>query len=383
MRWLDRPSSSRSLLALLLFVVTCAFGACVLEETDTDDDEDGSGTSTETSNGPGGPGGPGSGGNTGAGGAGSGAQGQGGVQPPACDAFVPRWVEPEVVIGPTGLQNKIVALMDSAQNDIFLTMYQLTCSACVSGLVNAKNRGVNVRVILDYDQFSNNSSKNTLINAGISVKDAPSEFVHAHAKVMVIDQSVALVMSANMNVYSMSSERNYGVIDRDPQDVSQLLAILERDWAGSGAIDTSCTRLIISPENSRARVLELINSATQTLDFEIMYISDSEVKNAIKTKMSQGVQVRVLFAMPEWIDENVATAQELKAAGAQTKYLYTYEIHAKLVVADGVALVASHNMSYNSLENNREVGMLVTETGPAATITQQFATDWAQGTPAP
>jgi len=103
------------------------------------------------------------------------------------------------------------------------------------------------------------------------------------------------------------------------------------------------------------------------------------VMSAVKAKAAGGTQVRVLLAMPEWISDNTATAAELQAAGIPAKFLYTYELHAKLVIADGVALVGSQNMSYNSIENNREVGMLVTEQAPAAQIAQQFNTDWNQG----
>jgi phosphatidylserine/phosphatidylglycerophosphate/cardiolipin synthase-like enzyme len=117
--------------------------------------------------------------------------------------------------------------------------------------------------------------------------------------------------------------------------------------------------------------------------FEAMYITDDQVLSAIKAKLAQGVAVRVLFAHPEWIDSNVATATELKAAGAQTKYLYQYEVHAKMVIADGVAFVGSENYSWNSLTNNREVGMLVTEPNAAAQIKQQVEADWAQGVAAP
>jgi phosphatidylserine/phosphatidylglycerophosphate/cardiolipin synthase-like enzyme len=262
-------------------------------------------------------------------------------------------------------------------------MYQLYCQPCVSALINAKNRGVNVRVLLDYNQGSNNGAKSALQSAGVELKPSPAEFNHAHAKVLIIDHDEAVVMSANMNDYSFSSERNYGVIDHDPQDVAQLLSIFDRDWAGQGTIDTSCTRLIISPLNARQRTLEFINSAQTSLDFAVMYISDAEVLSAAKAKAAQGVPVRALFAMPEWIGENAATAAELKAAGVQTKYLYTYELHAKLVIVDGVPMVGSENMSYNSLENNREIGLLVTEPGPASQIMQQFETDWSQGVAAP
>ncbi len=312
-----------------------------------------------------------------------GAGGMGGVQPPACDAWVPRWQEPETLVGPTGLQARLVELMGGATNQLSLMMYQLSCTACVDGLIAARERGVQVRVLLDYEQTVNQSAIAALEGAGIEVKAAPAAFNHAHAKVMILDGEAAVVMSANMNVYSMSSERNYGVIDRDPQDVAQLMALFERDWTGNGAVDTSCTRLVLSPENARERLVELINSATTNLDLAVMYISDSGIKNAIKAKIMAGVPTRILFAHPEWIDSNPDTAQELSAAGAETKYLYSLELHAKLIMADGIPFVGSENMSYNALENNREVGLFVTEPSPAAIIQQQFEADWAAGEPAP
>ena len=186
----------------------------------------------------------------GPGGAGQGGQGQ---LEPACDAYAPRPAVPELLIGPTGLQNTLIGLMDAAVESIDVMMYQFGCNPCVAGLVAAQNRGVKVRVSLDGDQYINDSARTSLENAGVEVRSAPSEFNHAHAKVMIVDGQLAVVMSANMNIYSMASERNYGVIDRDPQDVAQVQAIFERDFNGSGEVDVSCTRLIVSPEKrSRA-----------------------------------------------------------------------------------------------------------------------------------
>lgn len=357
----SRPKVIALWMAFIALVLATLGGACVAtEETTADDDDGGSGGQAE------------------------GGGGAGGMDPaPACDARVPRPQEPEVLIGPAGLEARLVGLMDGAQSEIALMMYQLSCNGCVTGLINAHSRGVHVRVLYDEAQTVNAGAINQLTAAGVEIKPSPAEFNHAHAKVMVIDGAFAVVMSANMNVYSMSSERNYGVIDTDPQDVAQLLAVFERDWNGSGDVDTSCTRLIISPENARERLLDLINGATERLDLAVMYVSDPAVKNAIKAKVQEGVPTRVLLAHPEWIDGNPATAQELSAVGAETKYLYAFELHAKLVMADGVPFVGSENLSTNALENNREVGLLVTEPGPAAVIQEQFEADWAQGTAAP
>ena len=79
----------------------------------------------------------------------------------------------------------------------------------------------------------------------------------------------------------------------------------------------------------------------------------------------------------------LAASYRREAAGAETRYLYTYEVHAKMLVVDGVAFVGSENYSWNSLTNNREIGLLVTEPNAAAAIVQQVEQDWLQGVDAP
>jgi phosphatidylserine/phosphatidylglycerophosphate/cardiolipin synthase-like enzyme len=63
------------------------------------------------------------------------------------------------------------------------------------------------------------------------------------------------------------------------------------------------------------------------------------------------------------------------------RFLTSVDLHAKLVIADGVALVGSQNLSPTSLSDNREVGVLVTESGPVATLQAQLDADWAAATP--
>ncbi|MBI4702405.1 MAG: hypothetical protein HY744_14890 [Deltaproteobacteria bacterium] len=312
-------------------------------------------------------------------GGGAGTGGSGGQAPPACDPYVPRPQVPELIIGPSGLDAKLVAVMDAAQQELALSMYQLNWQKCIDGLVAAHGRGVNVRVQLDYEQSTNSKAKSQLKAAGIEVRDAPAEFEHFHAKVLIADGVQAVVMSANMNSYSMKSERNYGVIDRDPQDLAQLRAIFERDWAGSGPLDLDCTRLIVSPESSRERLIGFIAGAKKTLDMEMMYISDGDALGAIKGRQAAGVAVRVLLADPAWIDSNPETAAELASAGIAVKYLKSLELHAKLILADAVAFIGSQNLSWTSLEKNREVGLLVTEPGPAAEAADRFEKDWKMG----
>lgn len=303
----------------------------------------------------------------------------------ACDPYLPRDPAPEAFIGPTGLEASLLAHIGSAVRGVDILMYQLTVDSFVDALVAAHGRGVAVRVLLDGKQGANASARQRLEAGGVAVRSAPASLEHAHAKVFILDGERAVIMSANLNDYSMYSERNYGVVDRDAEDVADVSAVFETMWKGSTAPPSAlaCTRLIVSPVNSRSRLLALVNGAEDTLDLEVMYVSDRGFVSAIEQRAAAGVAVRVLLADPAWIDGNRDTALALSAAGIPVKYLKAYEVHAKLILADGVAFVGSQNLSYTSLADNSEVGLLVTEQAPAQAIGTQFEADWAAGVAAP
>jgi len=186
----------------------------------------------------------------------------------------------------------------------------------------------------------------------------------------------------------MTLERNYGMVDTDPEDVTDVIAIFDQDWVlangGTPALpDLTCTRLIVSPVNSHQRLLELLASAKTTLDVEVLYITDAPIQNAVVAAHDRGVTVRVILEDPNDTTSNLGLAQYLMSRGITVKYAVNqFYLHAKLIIADGVAFVGSENMSPTSLSQNREVGALVFEPDQAAVIQTQFDADWASTTPA-
>lgn len=294
-----------------------------------------------------------------------------------CTAMEPRTVAPETFVGPTGLQARLTALIDGATTKLDIHMYLWTVRALADRVVAAKNRGVAVRIILDPDSAGNDAVRPTLMNANVPTRDATNLYTFSHAKYMVIDGNRVVIMSMNFNVDAMSQERNYGLVDRDPKDVADAQALFDMDWAIAGGepavpADISCTRLIVSPNNAKVRIVELIESAKQTLEVEVMYLSEDTVRMAIGAAQTRGVAVRVLLS--ERTDEAIPY---LRGLGIPVKFASGFRLHSKLIVADGVAFVGSENMSITSLTKNRELGALVFEPAAAAVITTQFETDWA------
>lgn len=300
-----------------------------------------------------------------------------------CTALTPRTEPPEPFIGPTGLEARMGALIDGAKSTLDIQMYLFTVDTLADKIVAAKNRGVAVRVMLDPDHEGNLNVKPTLTAGGVNWKNAPTLYSFAHAKYLIVDKTQGVIMSMNWNVDAMRNERNYGLVDRDPEDIADLQRIFDADWALAAGTSTSpadlaCTRLIVSPTNAKTRLLELINSAQTSLDVEVMYISEVSVRDAIAAAKSRGVNVRVIVNEPT--DESIVY---LKSFAIPVKTPATFYLHAKLIIADSVAFVGSENMSFTSFTKNREVGALAFEPSTFAPIKQQFEADWASSTAVP
>ncbi|HSN29752.1 MAG TPA: phospholipase D-like domain-containing protein [Kofleriaceae bacterium] len=301
----------------------------------------------------------------------------------------PRTQMPDTFVGPTGLQYRLGTLIDSAQHSLDVQMYLFTVRALADKIVAAQQRGVTVRVILDPDEAGNQQVTPTFTTANINWKNASTVYQYSHAKYLIIDRASAVIMSMNFNLDAMNNERNYGMVDKDPEDVADLQLVFDQDWALANgqtppAPDLTCTRLIVSPTNAQQRIYSLIQGSQHTLDIESLYITDSALRSAIVSAANRGVTVRVILEDPSDQSSNTDATTTFKNAGIPVKYATTqFYLHAKLIISDGVAFVGSENLSPTALQKNREVGALAFEPPAVQPIQAQFDADWAATTPAP
>lgn len=302
---------------------------------------------------------------------------------PGCDPTRPRSAAPMTVIGPASYEDRVLAVIGSATRSIDVQMYSFTSTRVADALIAADTPSLPVRVLLDGGQTENANIRTRLTNGGVEVRNAPAGFVNAHAKYLVVDDTRALIASGNFTLAGLNDQRNYVVEDRDPDDVADLGAIFEADWTGQTA-SLSCTRLAVTPGEGRLRIQTLIAEARTSLDVALYYLSDTAIRSALITAKNRGVAVRVLLAATSEIPDNGATATTLTNAGIPVRTLANPTMHAKIIVADGTAaLVGSHNMSVTSLRDNREVGLIVRESGAVAPVVSQFGADWNAATPWP
>jgi len=297
-----------------------------------------------------------------------------------CTATDPRAPAVEIFATPEAGEQPYVDVLSPAQNSIDVMIYEMGYGAIFDTLKAKAMAGIPVRVSFDRSEISVNQKYfDQLTAAGVQCKWSDPKFTYQHAKFFVVDHAVASISTGNYSkAYSIDLERNFVATDRDPADVGDLDNLFAADWGGTDPA-MSCTRMVISPINSRSRILDVINGATQTLTIESMQFADTQVRAAVAARVTAGVNVRVMIADVGFVSSNAAAATYLKGLGLDPRQIP--HLHTKVIVADGSnAYVGSENLSQTSLDHNREVGVVVTDASSIAPLTATFEKDWAIST---
>lgn len=103
---------------------------------------------------------------------------------------------------------------------------------------------------------------------------------------------------------------------------------------------------------------------------------DDEIVRAFIAARTRGVGVRILVppsADPDQLDQ----IDKLIAAGVEVRTLNSPTLHAKMILVDDAQVfVGSQNMSANSIEHNREVGLILTEAANVFRLAKAFQRDF-------
>lgn len=143
----------------------------------------------------------------------------------------------ETIFSP-GVGEDYVSLVDGARESIEVQLFQFSYSPLVDALVEAKARGVRVRVILEPRLGSPNSNLKTmeLLRAGgVDARWARLDFDKTHSKFAVVDGKKVVVGSNNWSYHAMELNREAAVIIVDERVAREFLEIFEEDWRVAGS----------------------------------------------------------------------------------------------------------------------------------------------------
>jgi len=130
---------------------------------------------------------------------------------------------------------KVIKYIDNAKTSILLLGYSFTSKPITQALIQAKKRGVNVRIVLDHSQQYQKYSKEViqvLLNNQMDVRFDHSVKI-AHNKVLVIDSLRTVTGSYNWT-HSAEFKNAENLVFIESQDVAKKYATyFERRWKAS------------------------------------------------------------------------------------------------------------------------------------------------------
>jgi cardiolipin synthase len=295
-----------------------------------------------------------------------------------------------------------ISAISGAEDSLQMTMFHLTDPDVVNALIAAQKRmeknhpGVDpadlsfgVHVLLDHDFFADPSKAPIIaqLKAGdVSVRPASDTFQITHVKTMVLDGKTIFLTAMNMTT-NEDHTRDFGVITRDTGVITEVNSVFKSDWENYQrekplpplTPPLRQSALVWSPVTSEDKIVALINSARPgtALLCSTESVTDARVEQAFLDAAKRGVSVK--FLAPQ-CDENVNPLLNLdpmkrlnSEAGSNIAFVMPGTgtanvpyIHSKMCLANydprtgkgGVAYVGSVNLSTNSMQRARELGIV-------------------------
>lgn len=306
----------------------------------------------------------------------------------------------------TGIDNSVVPVLDAAKQSIDVTSFDLNLPDVVTSLVNAKKRGVTVRVVVDekngtqeLDADSANGLKadfnavTTLQNAGIPVVDGGRSNGLMHDKIMIIDGVTLFMGSWNMS-YNDTFRNNNNLLEiTNAQLIANYKAkfnelFVDKHFGTHAKVGAQTPKLTIdgvavenyfSPSDDvMAKIVAKVNGAQKSVDFMAFTYTHADLGNAMIAREKAGVQVEGV------IEDRGASQGVLPALFCAQVPVETdgnkYTMHHKVIIIDDhIVITGSFNFTVSADEANDDNVLIIDSASVAMLYKNEFSRVYGAG----
>ena len=262
------------------------------------------------------------------------------------------------------LIDKIVSQIENADEKVYLSTYIFTEKRIFAALKNAQKKWIDVRVLMEKNvykaPFLNNNRYEDLESAWVNVAWAdPDDYSLNHTKMLIIDDSV-IISTGNYSYSSFAYNREFFMQIWDPDFVSLLTDVYLADFAGDIYTDYD-ERLIMSPLLTRSKFSTLVSSAQESIQIYSQTFSDDTLEQELSEAVQNWIDVEIIFPELDQISSNQESYDIFTKAGVTVHTMKKPKLHAKAMLIDKKYLYLwSKNFSYYSIEENREIWVIIT-----------------------
>jgi len=276
-------------------------------------------------------------------------------------------VSHRLIVLPDDTAQPLIDAINAAKRSLNVRMFLFTDETLLNAVIAAKQRGVNVRVMLNPARRSgeseNEASRQKLVAAGVDVRDSHPKFDLTHQKSMVVDGEIGYVESLNWEPRDLTQTRDYAVTTTNALEVRQMVECFDADWNQKDFAPHPDSRLIWCPDNGRQRIADFIDRAEHTLYLQNERYQDAVVIEHLVRAVGRGVKVHILAKPLHTLKggkliEAVGGLRILHDVGAKVHRTHHVKLHAKMILADGKrAIVGSINLAPGSFDSRRELAI--------------------------
>ena len=277
-----------------------------------------------------------------------------------------------VIIGPVN-STYILNVVGTAKHCVYVEAYELTYQPLVNELASLAERGVSVYIVLSGNVYGGipedeYSAVGELVSAGAHVSfNYMYDFVHS--KVFVIDNETVILGSINPTYYGFERDLDIDLVINNATIAKVFAEVILSDYYNETPPQIGYPGIVVSPINSAEYLGDLLNQPGPLyMAIEELYPS-SNMYSYIEGHMD-----RVVLVSEH--SENDYAVSELGA-------VMVPGLTAKAIVVGNYVYVGSVNLYYESLHNNRELGIIIENPVVAEEVRDailQWYSEYASGT---
>lgn len=297
---------------------------------------------------------------------------------------------------PDSLDAALTRFIRSARVSVDVATYQLDLPSVVQALLDAKRRGVVVRIVTDQKIFNDvkqNQSLKELQNSGIPLV-AGNPKATMHNKFVIVDRQAVWLGSWNFTTNDTYRNDNNSIVIQSAElarnyTVTFEKMFSEKKFGAARAPGGTTPRLTIggsavenyfAPEDRVAeKISARLRQAARTIDFMAFAFTDDRIGAVLLERAKGGVVVRGVFELTG-ADTSASEYGKLKQAGLEVRQDGNpFAMHHKVFIVDGkTVILGSFNFSQNAEAENDENLVIIDDIPLAQTFTAEFARVYAQ-----
>ncbi|MEF2175565.1 MAG: phospholipase D-like domain-containing protein [Candidatus Absconditabacteria bacterium] len=278
-----------------------------------------------------------------------------------------------LIVGPTFDEESYIKLLTGTKLDI--QVYDLTSPDFINLIIEFRKNLGTVRLMLEDNMYKGNNNYPKIVNKlfkyGVKIQnDSNIRSNYLHSKLLLTDFNF-IIQSGNLGYSTFFRNREHFFVSENKEILNNLNELFDKDWNGQKIKSNEIhPNLIVCNINCREKIEYLLNNAQSSIYIETQYITDSSILGILESK--NHLDLKIIVGKGQ--DENYFKGLEIN----NNKRIYSkYYLHTKTILVDNKYLiVGSMNLSDNSLDKNREHGIILINKSLIEQYKKEFMKDW-------